>query len=146
MGNRAIRILFVEDHHDTAVTLARLLERRGYAVRVAGSVAAALEAAASEPFDLLICDIGLPDGSGCDVMRRLHGNGGANTIRGIALTAHGMAEDVRQSYEAGFLMHLTKPLSMNALDDAIHSVTSPATCACAAPPDASSRDTTSTLQ
>jgi CheY-like chemotaxis protein len=119
-GNQGTRILFVEDHHDTAVTLAKLLEQRGHRVRVASSVAEALDAAAREPFELLICDIGLPDGSGCDVMQRLRENG---TIRkGIALTAHGMVEDVRHSYDAGFLKHITKPIPMDTLESSIQEV------------------------
>src|SRR5205823_5859407 len=67
---RANRILLVEDHHDTAQTMARLLRGFGYNVRLADSVASALQVAQAEHFDVIISDIGLPDGSGLDLMRQ----------------------------------------------------------------------------
>jgi PAS domain S-box-containing protein len=111
-----LSILLVEDHADTAEAMADLLSLMGHRVTTAGTVAAALETARRERFDLLLSDLGLPDGSGLDVMRELSRTGG---IPGIALSGYGMEDDVRRSHEAGFSKHLTKPVSMPALEAAI---------------------------
>src|SRR5437764_10249500 len=95
-----VRILLVDDHEDTSRAMKRLLERIGYEVRTASSVAGALEAATRNPFDLLISDIGLPDGSGLDLLRRLRQNGdggAARPVKAIALSGFGMEEDLRKS-------------------------------------------------
>jgi len=114
-----LRILLVEDHADTAEAMAELLGLLGHEVRVAGGVHAAL-ATADEPgsLDLLISDLGLPDGSGLDVMRALASSG----LPGIALSGYGMEDDVRRSLDAGFRRHLTKPVSLQALEAAIRQV------------------------
>ncbi len=112
----SLRLLLVEDHGDTAEVMADLLRSLGHEVTVAGTVAEALKKAnALESLDLVISDLGLPDGSGLDVMRELAARG----IRGIALSGYGMEEDVQRSREAGFEIHLTKPVSLQALRDAI---------------------------
>ena len=116
---RSLRILMVDDHEDTARALSRLLERLGHRVRTAGSVAAAVTAADAERFDLLVSDIGLPDGSGLDVIRRVSR---MYPVRGIALSGFGMDEDVRRSREAGFFSHITKPINFQTLQDAIRDV------------------------
>ena len=115
-----LRLLVVDDHADTVRTLARLLGRAGFVVVTASDVASAVATAERESFDLLICDLGLPDGSGYDVMKRL---GTGRTVRGIALSGYGMAEDVRRSREAGFAEHLVKPIEVSRLMDAIERVT-----------------------
>ena len=112
-------ILLVEDHVDTASAIRDLLSDRGYRVSMAGSIAQALTLAASEdgsPIDLVVSDLGLPDGSGLDLMRELSDRYG---LSGIALSGYGMDEDVRKSHEAGFRKHLTKPIDVRALEDAI---------------------------
>jgi two-component system CheB/CheR fusion protein len=113
-----LRILLIEDHQDTAAALADLLDLMGHRVTVAGSVAQALAAAEREAgeLDLVVSDLGLPDGSGHDLMRELVARYG---LTGIALSGYGMEEDVRQSREAGFGRHLTKPVTMAALETAI---------------------------
>jgi CheY-like chemotaxis protein len=110
------RILLVEDHKPTSITLVHLLNRRNYAVVAAGCLAEAREIASRENFDLLISDIGLPDGNGYDLMTELHGRHG---LVGIALTGYGMDEDVNRSQAAGFITHLTKPVTVQALDGAL---------------------------
>ncbi len=114
----ALRILLVEDHVDTAEAMADLLREMGHQVTVAGSVAAGLAAAASQAgrIDLVLSDLGLPDGTGLDLMSELHGLYG---VKGIALSGYGMEEDVRKSLEAGFDRHLTKPINLQALQTAI---------------------------
>ncbi len=108
-----MRILLVEDHEDTNRALTNLLRRRGYHVQSANSVRAALQCAADEPFDLLVSDIGLPDGTGIELMERLNTE---HAIAGIALTGFGMEDDIRKSREVGFREHLVKPVDLNKLD------------------------------
>ncbi|HEX8202373.1 MAG TPA: response regulator [Isosphaeraceae bacterium] len=115
---RALRVLLVEDHADTLQVMSRLLGRLGHAVTTASSVGAALEAARAADFDLLVSDLGLPDGSGLDLMRRLRA-AAPRPIPGIALSGYGMEDDLRKSREAGFLAHLTKPVDYAKLDGAI---------------------------
>jgi signal transduction histidine kinase len=110
------RILLVEDHKPTALVLRHLLTRRNYAVVATASLAEARAVASRENFELLISDIGLPDGDGYELMAELHGRHG---LVGIALTGYGMEEDVSRSQAAGFVAHLTKPVSVEALDSAL---------------------------
>ena len=109
------RVLLVDDHEDTLRSMDRLLRLRGFQVCTAPSVAAALESAASHSFDLLISDVGLPDGSGMDLMRELRLRHG-EALPGIALSGYGMEEDVTRSRAAGFDEHLTKPVDMATLE------------------------------
>jgi CheY-like chemotaxis protein len=76
-------------------------------------VQSALAAAAQERFDVLVSDIGLPDGSGIELMKKLKDD---HPIFGIALTGFGMEEDLRKSQEVGFNHHLIKPVDLNRLD------------------------------
>jgi PAS domain S-box-containing protein len=115
-----IRILLVEDHEPTRSTLAGLLVRRRYQVAEAGTVAEARALAVNRSFDLLITDIGLPDGSGYDLMSEL---GKKNQLRGIALTGYGMEHDVARSEDVGFDAHLTKPVRIQSLEAALEEVT-----------------------
>jgi two-component system CheB/CheR fusion protein len=122
-AERALRILLVEDHADTAAAMADLLELLGHRVTVAGSVAAGLAAAdeseAAGGLDLVLSDIGLPDGSGLDLMRELVRR---YRLKGIALSGYGMEEDLRKSRDAGFALHLIKPVTLQALKAAIGQV------------------------
>jgi PAS domain S-box-containing protein len=113
-----LHILLVEDHADTAAAMAELLREMGHRVTVAHSVAAGLAAAerTGGGIDLVLSDLGLPDGTGLDLMAELHGRYG---VKGIALSGYGMEEDVRRSLEAGFERHLTKPVNLQALQSAI---------------------------
>lgn len=117
---RPLRVLVVDDHVDTARVLNMLLTRMGHHVTTADSVASALETISQKPFDLLISDIGLPDGSGLDLMREARLRG---LRRGIAVSGYGMEQDIQRSREAGFADHLTKPLDLPALRRAIAEVT-----------------------
>ena len=100
--------------------MAELLGAAGHRVTVAHGVAAGLAAAAAAPaeapLDLVVSDLGLPDGSGLDLMREL---GRRHRLAGIALSGYGMEEDVRKSQAAGFRRHLTKPVTFQALAAAI---------------------------
>jgi HAMP domain-containing protein/signal transduction histidine kinase/CheY-like chemotaxis protein len=110
---QAMRVLLVEDHEDTNRSLTRLLQLRGYHVQSARDVRSALALTESSEFDVLISDLGLPDGNGIDLMRAIQTN---RPLLGIALTGYGMEEDIRKSREAGFKHHLVKPIDVNMLD------------------------------
>jgi CheY-like chemotaxis protein len=117
------RILLVEDHPDSRQVLSKLLGGLGYQVTAVGSVREAVEAAEGLDFDLLVSDIGLPDGSGMDVMRQIAPRRGGRTLKGIALSGYGQEEDVRRSRDAGFVTHLTKPVNLQTLYEVIRQVT-----------------------
>jgi CheY-like chemotaxis protein/two-component sensor histidine kinase len=111
--HQAMRILLVEDHEDTNRSLTNLLRRRGYQVQSALNFHSALDLSAREQFDVLISDLGLPDGSGIDLMQTLQSK---RPVIGIALTGFGMEDDIRKGREAGFRYHLVKPIDLNRLD------------------------------
>ena len=117
--HRAMRVLLVEDHEDTKQSLTKLLRLRGYHVESASNVQSALDLIAQDQFDVLISDLGLPDGSGIDLIRRVQSD---RPVLGIALTGFGMEEDIRKSREAGFKHHLVKPIDLNKLDSIIQEV------------------------
>ena len=108
------RVLLVEDHEPSRLALARLLAIRELEVVQAGSAAEAL--ACTQPIGLVISDIGLPDGNGLDLMRTL---GERHACVGIALSGYGSDADLARSREAGFSLHLTKPIRTDALDRAL---------------------------
>jgi CheY-like chemotaxis protein len=114
-----IHILLVEDHEPTRTSLARLLMHRHYDVVTAASVAEARDAASKRDFQLLISDIGLPDGSGYDLMVELNKK---RPLKGIALTGYGMEQDIARSQDAGFLAHLTKPVGIQSLETALSTI------------------------
>ncbi len=121
IGERTPRILLVEDNADTLQILRRLLERAGCKVTPAKSVSAALAAAQKvrergEKFDLLISDLGLPDGDGREIMQELRDRDG---LSGIAISGYGMEDDIEKSRAAGFAEHLTKPIQIEELQAAI---------------------------
>ena len=124
----AAHLLLVEDHHDSANVLARMLRRSGYEVTLARSVqqaVAAVEAAQQSanadaglrPIELVISDLGLPDGSGTELMRVLRDR---YQLTGIALSGFGMDEDVQRAHASGFACHLTKPVAIDGLLGVVH--------------------------
>ncbi|HVS72660.1 MAG TPA: response regulator, partial [Phycisphaerae bacterium] len=119
-AHRTIRVLLVEDHADTARVMTKLLQGCDYDVTWAASVAEALTSAAATRFDVLVSDIGLPDGSGHDLVRELRSR---YPILSIALSGFGMEHDVKRSKDAGFEEHLTKPLNFQSLIDTIERLT-----------------------
>jgi signal transduction histidine kinase/CheY-like chemotaxis protein len=110
------RILLVEDDKSSRTALARLLKRRNYDVISTASVAEALAAAEQQSFEFVISDIGLPEQDGCVLMKQLRDRYG---LKGIALTGYGTQDDIASSEAAGFVAHLTKPVSISTLEAAI---------------------------
>jgi CheY-like chemotaxis protein len=114
-----LRLLVIEDDEPTLAVLARLLRRHRHDVLTASTVKDALLLASTQSFDLVISDIGLPDGNGIDLMRQLTKDYG---LRGIALSGYGMATDHAQTQQAGFLAHLVKPINFDQLHDVIQGI------------------------
>lgn len=120
--SRIHTILLVEDHEHTRQVLARLLQRAGHRVVTAASVeeAVSLAQSSSPGPDVLVSDLGLPDGSGIEILSRLR-EGGIQ-IPGIALSGYGMEDDVSRTREAGFSCHLVKPVKFDQLTAALSSL------------------------
>lgn len=103
------RILLVEDHVDTAKSLAWILTKSGFQVTTANTAASALEASAQKRFDMMVSDLGLPDMDGYQLMREMTLR---HALKGIALSGYGTDDDVARAREAGFLDHLVKPVNI----------------------------------
>ena len=110
------RILLVEDHATTAALMARLLRKRGHLVELTHTKADAIATGHTGKFDVLISDLGLPDGNGYEVMEALRSD---TALFGIALSGYGMEADIERSAQAGFQLHLTKPVDAQKLYHAI---------------------------
>jgi len=113
------RILLVEDNADTREVIGLALSALACRVTSASSIAEAIAAAQREPFDVLISDIGLPDGSGLSLMRELRAR---HRLRGIALSGFGREQDLAMSKESGFDVHLVKPVSIDALEQSLREI------------------------
>ncbi len=113
-GSRQLHesILFVEDHADSAEVLSMVLRNMGFEVRTRATVAEATRLASENQFDLLLSDVGLPDGTGIDLIRAIRRH---SSYPAIALTGFGMEQDVERFKEEGFDAHLTKPVNLEKL-------------------------------
>jgi hypothetical protein len=118
-ARKTLRILLVEDHRDTQRTLSRLLTHFGHEVLTAGNKKRALELLSSGNIDVLLCDIGLPDGSGYEVVSQAKRK---RPIKAIAITGFGTEEDLRRSNEAGFDSHIVKPVDLHELQTVLDQV------------------------
>ena len=112
-----LRILLVDDHIDTCTVMGKLLAARGHRVTVAHDMKSALERIEAGGFDVVISDVGLPDGSGTELISK-----SKNRLVGIAMSGFGTDADARRSLEAGFSQHLIKPVTMEKLDAALQAV------------------------
>ncbi|MGN6084912.1 response regulator [Trinickia sp.] len=112
-ADERIAILLVEDHVDTADVMAHLMRSLGHDVAVAASVAEALAATHTRTFDLIVSDVGLPDGTGLDFVSTVRQH---SQVPAIALTGYGSDEDIRRCLAAGFTAHLTKPVNFTQLE------------------------------
>jgi PAS domain S-box-containing protein len=113
---RSLDILIVEDNRDAGETLADLLGLEGHRTRLAEDGRSGLAAAEEALPDVLICDVGLPDANGYDLVRKIRQLAGAHTVFAVALTGYAQPEDIDLARAAGFDAHLAKPQSMERLD------------------------------
>ncbi|MGZ5234297.1 MAG: response regulator, partial [Burkholderiales bacterium] len=109
------RILVVEDNEDARGMMHAMLTLEGHSVRTAADGATALEQAETWQPDVVLMDIGLPDMIGYDVARRMRQSRLDGHVKLVAITGYGQAQDERRAYEAGFDLHLTKPVSADLL-------------------------------
>lgn len=119
MESPRLRLLVVEDDEVSKEVLTRLLRRRGLEVLTAGSVQVAIVLASKHPFDLVISDLGLPDGNGIDLMQQLARECG---LHGIAVSGYGMPGDCVGTQAAGFLAHLAKPIKFSQLQCVLEAI------------------------
>jgi signal transduction histidine kinase len=115
-ARRSLSILVVEDDKPTQETLFQLLTRREHRVMVAGSLTEARNISCNGKFDVVLSDVGLPDGTGYTLMAELRDNFG---LKGIALTGYGAGQDIENARKAGFIAHLTKPIHVESLEKAL---------------------------
>jgi CheY-like chemotaxis protein len=125
-----MKILAIEDHEDTAIVMALMLRAMGHTVVSANSVASAVDVLTREKFDLIISDIGLPDGNGVSLIHAVRTFCDAPAI---ALSGYGMREDVDRCLNAGFTKHVTKPVTVEVLRQIITDVCAEKTDSTAAP-------------
>lgn len=109
----SLRILVVENHDDSRRYLAMYLKGSGHRVATAASMQEALSMAPQEEYDVLISDIGLPDGDGWQLLQQAHF---IHPVFGIAMSGFGMNSDRERSKKAGYRHHLLKPLDIDKLD------------------------------
>lgn len=109
---KSLRILVVEDHRETLQALSRLLGYFGHEISLAEGARSALEVIDSKEFDVVLCDIALPDGSGYDLIAAAKRK---RPVKAVALTGFGAPEDIERGKEAGFDFHLTKPVDFHEL-------------------------------
>lgn len=115
---RPLRILLVDNHEDSALAMAHLLRRAGHVVTTAHTLAEAFAlGTGGTPPDLLLCDNDLPDGDGCELVRRLRAFHGGE-LPAVAVTGHG-EEWVERCREAGYGRFLVKPVLFAELLEAV---------------------------
>jgi PAS domain S-box-containing protein len=117
-----VRVLLVEDHPDTAELLHAVLGSRGAEVQVASSVAEALVTLAEREYDVLVSDIGMPDGTGYELVRCVHERAraaGRPPVPAVAVTAFAGSEDRERALAAGFSEYAAKPIEPATLVDTI---------------------------
>jgi signal transduction histidine kinase len=112
-------VLIIEDNEDGREMMAAMLATYGYPVEQAADGIEGVQKAAARLPDVALVDIGLPGIDGYEVARRLRQNSDTQGIRLIALTGYGLEEDQRRVLEAGFDLHLVKPVDIPALLEAL---------------------------
>ena len=119
-SNTPLKFFVVENHQDTLDAIKMFLESQGHTVVAAPDVKSALKLAPRAEFDILISDIGLPDGDGWELMKRLREQ--IPGMKAIAMSGYGMRADLDKSKAAGFAAHLIKPFGPADLDAALKKV------------------------
>lgn len=111
-SGKQLRILLVEDHSDTLQALSRLLSHFGHEISLAEGAKSAMNMIESKEFDVVLCDIALPDGTGYDVVAAAKRK---RPVKAVALTGFAAPEDVERGRKAGFDFHLAKPVDFHDL-------------------------------
>ena len=119
-SNTPLKFFVVENHQDTLDAIKLFLEAQGHSVEVAPDMKSALKLAPKAKFDVLISDIGLPDGDGWELMRKLREQ--IPNLKGIAMSGYGMKADLEKSKQAGFAGHIIKPFGPVELNAALNKV------------------------
>ncbi|MGH8045979.1 MAG: response regulator, partial [Chthoniobacterales bacterium] len=112
-SGRSLSILLVEDHEDSATVIGRIVTNMGHKVAICGNVEDALEKLRAGKFDLVLSDIGLPDGTGIELLAKARE---FSRVPMVALSGYGMEDDLQRYREAGFLHQLTKPIHFDQLE------------------------------
>src|SRR5213593_3031808 len=111
-SGRRLRILVVEDHSDTLQALSRLLSHFGHEISLADGAQNALNILGSKEFDVVLCDIALPDGNGYDIIVEAKRKG---AVKAVAISGFAAREDIERGRKAGFDFHLEKPVDFHEL-------------------------------
>ena len=111
-SGKSLRILVVEDHGETLEALSRLLSHFGHEISVADSAQNALNVINSKEFDVVLCDIALPDGNGYDVIAEAKRK---RPLKAVAISGFAATEDIERGKKAGFDFHLAKPVDFHEL-------------------------------
>jgi PAS domain S-box-containing protein len=119
---RRLRVLVVDDNQDAVESMALLLGIWGHEVTTASEGPAALDLAERLRPDVILLDIGLPGLNGYEVARRIRAQPGGEKTVLMAMTGYGQAEDRQRAQEAGFALHLVKPIEPEALQRALAKV------------------------
>lgn len=115
-ADERLRVLVIDDNQDAADTLAELLALSDHDVEVAYSGPAGLAAAQRFQPEVVLCDLGLPGMDGFAVATTLRATPETRSAHLIAVSGYGQEEDRRRSREAGFELHLTKPVDPAAIE------------------------------
>jgi hypothetical protein len=111
-SGKSLRILVVEDHSDTLEALSRLLEHFGHEISTAEDAQSARDMINSKEFDVILCDIALPDGNGYDIIAEAKRK---RPLKAVALSGFAARDDIERGRKAGFDFHLTKPVDFHEL-------------------------------
>ena len=119
-SGKRLRILVVEDHSETLEALSRLLTHFGHEISTAVCAESARKMIKSKEFDVLLCDIALPDGSGYDVIAEVKRE---RNVKAVALTGFAAHDDIERGRKAGFDFHLAKPVDFHELRSVLGKIT-----------------------
>ena len=111
-SGKSLRILVVEDHSDTLQALSRLLNHFGHDISTADNARNALDMIKAKEFDVVLCDIALPDGNGYDVVVEAKRKG---AVKAVAISGFGARDDIERGKKAGFDFYLAKPVDFHEL-------------------------------
>ncbi|HEU5474722.1 MAG TPA: ATP-binding protein [Actinophytocola sp.] len=120
-ARRPLRVLVIEDNTDLAATYRAVMHRHGDTVTVATTGHAGLAEATAQPFDLVLCDIGLPDIDGYQIARRLRDHPATRDTKLVAVSGFSQDSDRQQALHAGFDAHLAKPMTLTDLESLLNS-------------------------